>query len=78
VTEHAKKAVAEWVDGGVIADLLAESLKERGMRATAKNMKGLWLATLEDLSDAIEAVPGERIRREARQLRTAPKRGGTK
>lgn len=73
MTGDAQQTVAEWVDGGVIADQLAESLRGRGMRVTVKNMKGLWLAALEDLGDTIDGVPDDRVRREARELKRAPK-----
>ena len=65
MARSAQQTVAEWVNSGVIADLLAESLRGRGMRVTVKNMKGLWLATLEDLGDTIDGVPDDRVRREA-------------
>ena len=73
MTEDAQQTVAEWVDGGVIANQLAENLKERGMRVNVKNMKALWLAALEELANTIDGVPDDRVRREARELKPAPK-----
>jgi hypothetical protein len=64
----AVKIVTEWVDGGVIADALAENLKIRGVPASVNNMKGLWLATLESLPRMFDDVPDERIIREAQKL----------
>jgi len=49
----------------VIAGGLRESLLKRELPVTVPNMKGLWLAALEDLHSMIDAVPDSRIESEA-------------
>jgi hypothetical protein len=67
----ARAEVAAWIDDGVIADELVATLQRNGMLVTVPNMKGLWLAALEDVHSMLRDVPDSRLEKEAAAIEKA-------
>jgi len=46
-TETIRKTIAQWIEPDVIAGLLIDALKDEDIPVTVDNVKGLWLACLD-------------------------------
>lgn len=49
-----QKKIADWIDTGVIADVIIEELEDAGIKPTFANAKKTWLNVLESLNETVK------------------------
>jgi len=63
----AHTALADWIDDGVIAQVILGKLEEEGISPTLENGQKVWLDSLEELHHLIAAILIDSINRGALQ-----------